>query len=149
VLGFSTNNTTLTRVFDKNEAPIGDLITVTVTYTNSETSSLRGFYYADQVPQGLTLSTTSVKINGSSVSNYTHEAGSPGDVYAGNIVHRWILETPTSFSENNPVTSGSNVQIVEELVDLVMVTRLYEANMEFLSTGRQTSNPCKGGGPNR
>ena len=35
---------------------------------------------------------------------------------------------------------SSNVQIVEELVDLVMVTRLYEANMEFLSTGRQISN---------
>ncbi len=35
---------------------------------------------------------------------------------------------------------SSNVQIIEELVDMVMVTRLYEANMEFLSTGRQISN---------
>jgi flagellar basal-body rod protein FlgF len=35
---------------------------------------------------------------------------------------------------------ASNVQVVDELVDLVMVSRLYEANMQFLSTGKQISN---------
>lgn len=34
---------------------------------------------------------------------------------------------------------GSNVQMVEELVDMIMVTRLYEANMKFISTGGETS----------
>ncbi|MBN1974932.1 MAG: flagellar hook basal-body protein [Sedimentisphaerales bacterium] len=35
---------------------------------------------------------------------------------------------------------ASNVQIVEELVDMMMVTRMYEANMEFLNTNRQASS---------
>lgn len=34
---------------------------------------------------------------------------------------------------------GSNVQMVEELVDMIMVSRLYEANMKFLSVGSENS----------
>ena len=34
---------------------------------------------------------------------------------------------------------GSNVKMVEELVDMIMVTRLYEANMKFISAGRDAS----------
>lgn len=37
------------------------------------------------------------------------------------------------FQEN------SNVQMVEELVDMIMVSRLYESNMNFLSVGKETS----------
>ena len=112
VFGFTTNNTTITRTFNKSDAAINELITVTVTFTNSEAASLRGFYYAEQIPQGLVVSTTSVKINGNTISNYIFESGSVGDVYPGNVVYRWILETPTAFSENNPISSGSTVQIV-------------------------------------
>ncbi|MFC1676888.1 flagellar hook-basal body protein [Planctomycetota bacterium] len=34
---------------------------------------------------------------------------------------------------------GSNVKMVEELVDMVMITRLYEANMKFVSVNKETS----------
>ncbi|HBG26597.1 MAG: flagellar basal-body rod protein FlgF [Planctomycetes bacterium GWF2_41_51] len=34
---------------------------------------------------------------------------------------------------------GSNVQMVEELVDMIMVSRLYEANMKFLSVGSENT----------
>ncbi len=34
---------------------------------------------------------------------------------------------------------ASNVQLVEELVDMIMVSRLYEANMQFVSVKRDTS----------
>ena len=71
VFGFTTNNTTITRTFNKNEAAINELITVTVTFTNSEESSLRGFYYADQIPEVLVVSATSVKINGNTVSKWS------------------------------------------------------------------------------
>ncbi|MHC4125725.1 MAG: flagellar hook-basal body protein [Planctomycetota bacterium] len=37
------------------------------------------------------------------------------------------------FQEN------SNVQMVEELVDMIMVTRLYEANVKFISVGKDIS----------
>jgi flagellar basal-body rod protein FlgF len=35
---------------------------------------------------------------------------------------------------------SSNVSIIEELVDMVMVTRLYEANMDFINSTKQVSN---------
>src|SRR4030067_1518761 len=112
VFGFTTNNTTIARTFNKSDAAINELITVTVTFTNSEASSLRGFYYAEQIPEGLVVNTTSVKINGNTVSNYIFESGSVGDVYPGNVVYRWILETPTAFSENNPISTDSIVEII-------------------------------------
>ena len=34
---------------------------------------------------------------------------------------------------------GSNVQMVEELVDMIMVTRLYQANMNFLSATKENT----------
>jgi flagellar basal-body rod protein FlgF len=34
---------------------------------------------------------------------------------------------------------GSNVQMVEELVDMIMVSRLYESNMKFMTVGKDNS----------
>jgi flagellar basal body rod protein FlgG len=35
---------------------------------------------------------------------------------------------------------SSNVNIVDELVDMIMVSRLYEANMKFLAAQKETSS---------
>lgn len=35
---------------------------------------------------------------------------------------------------------GSNVQMMEELVDMITVSRLYEANMRFLASGKDAGN---------
>ena len=35
---------------------------------------------------------------------------------------------------------SSNVKTVDELVDMIMVSRLYEANMKFLAAQRETSS---------
>jgi flagellar basal-body rod protein FlgF len=47
-------------------------------------------------------------------------------------------------AENIIVKQGfqesSNVQIIDELVDLIMVSRLYEANMDFLNAGKETTS---------
>ncbi len=43
------------------------------------------------------------------------------------------IEVKQGFQE------GSNVKMVEELVDMVMITRLYEANMKFISASTDTS----------
>ena len=47
-------------------------------------------------------------------------------------------------AENIIVKQGyqeaSNVQIIDELVDLIMVSRLYEANMDFINAGKETSS---------
>ena len=34
---------------------------------------------------------------------------------------------------------GSNVQVTEELVDMIMVSRLYEANMKLIAKSGETS----------
>jgi hypothetical protein len=110
----STTDATISRTFEKTVAEVDEPVTVTVTFTNSHASSdLRGFYYSEQIPEGIAVSTTSVKINNTDVSNYTYEVGLPGDVYTSYTPHRWILETPPAFTEDNPVPFGdSTLEIV-------------------------------------
>ncbi len=112
--GFSTHTTSISRTFDPVEAEVfvGEEITVTVNFTTEEVNDLRGFYYTDQIPEGLTVNTVSVKINDGDVSDYIFEYDSIGDVYAGCIPYRWVLETPTAFLENNPVPPNYTVEIV-------------------------------------
>ena len=75
VAAFSTHNVTVGRAFDKADAVVGEAIRDTVTFSNMETASLRGFYYADHIPQGLTVTTERVAVNGSPVTGYTYESG--------------------------------------------------------------------------
>ncbi len=48
-------------------------------------------------------------------------------------------EPPENLTVKQGAQEGSNVQLVEELVDMIMVNRLYAANMKFMSVGRDTS----------
>lgn len=48
-------------------------------------------------------------------------------------------ESPENLIVKQGYQEGSNVKMVEELVDMVMVTRLYEANMKFMTTGSESS----------
>jgi hypothetical protein len=92
--GFTTNNTATTRVFDKNEAAAGQPITVTVTFTNSEASSLRGFYFAEQIPQGLVVNTIMgirgrwFKCNFISSFEFRAEEGGTGSRFTSEGNHR-------------------------------------------------------------
>lgn len=110
--GFSTHNTSVSRTFDKTQAPPGDSITVKMEFTNLELNGLRGLYYSEQIPEGIQVTTTSVKIDETTVLNYAFELGTVSDVYPGHFPTRWILETPPSFGENNPVSHNAKVEIV-------------------------------------
>lgn len=114
VSGFSTNPTTtnISRVIDQVQAFRNESIMFTVSFENSGAITLRGFYYVDHIPEGLTINTISVMIDGNDISNNVQEFGSTGDVYNGTIPYRWILETPDSFDENNPIDSNSRLEIV-------------------------------------
>lgn len=48
-------------------------------------------------------------------------------------------QTPENLILKQGFQEASNVQLVEELVDMIMVSRLYEANMQFVSVKRDTS----------
>jgi len=48
-------------------------------------------------------------------------------------------EPPENLIMKQGFQEGSNVQMVEELVDMIMVSRLYEANMKFISVGKDIS----------
>ncbi|MGA1791551.1 MAG: hypothetical protein ACMUIM_08695 [bacterium] len=110
---FSTHfsTTSIERSFDKVQASIGDPITVTTTFKNFDTIDLRGLYYVDHIPQGLTVSSIIVKIDGNVVSDSIEEYGSIDEVYEGTIPYRWIMETPNTFNENNPIGPNSTLEI--------------------------------------
>lgn len=98
VFGFSSDGSTLSRSFGHTSVLTNSVTVVSAAFTNAEAVSLRGFYYADQVPSGLAVTTLGVTLNGQSVSNYIVEVGTNGDVYAGCTPYRWVLEEPTGFS---------------------------------------------------
>jgi flagellar basal-body rod protein FlgF len=47
--------------------------------------------------------------------------------------------TPKDTIIQQGALEGSNVQLVEELVDMIMVSRLYESNMKFLNVQKDSS----------
>jgi uncharacterized repeat protein (TIGR01451 family) len=108
---FSTHNVTASRTFDATQAEVGDSINVTVNISNFESFALRGMYFCEHMPLGMTIDTASVHINGVSISNYSIEE-STELVYPGNVSARWIIESPTTFSESNPLVSNSTMTIV-------------------------------------
>jgi uncharacterized repeat protein (TIGR01451 family) len=117
--GFQSNNSSLTRSFNKTVALVNTQIVVTVNFTNGGTVASRGFYYADQVPSGLAVSTLSLTLNGRTVTNYLFESGQDGDVYPGCTPYRWVLEQPTNFTEANPIPAQAPVQIVYAITSSV------------------------------
>jgi len=102
---------TTTRTFSRDLSRTNSPIIVTVTFTNADAGSYRGFYYTEQLPSGLSVTPLAVSLNGTPISNYTFETGLSGDVYPGCTPQRWILETPPAFAESNPVTLSGQVQI--------------------------------------
>jgi hypothetical protein len=110
--GFSTGSSSLVRSVPQKSAVVGSTITMTATFTNREAAILRGFYYVDQLPSALLVGTAKVTLNGRTLTNSTFESGQDGNVYAGLTPRRWRLETPTNFSEANPISSGGVVQII-------------------------------------
>lgn len=48
-------------------------------------------------------------------------------------------EVPKNLIVKQGFQEGSNVQMVEELVDMITVSRLYEANMRLMSVGKDTT----------
>ncbi len=115
VLGAANQDSAPVRSFNKLVALTNTPIEVSVNFTNSGTNILRGFYYAEQVPSCLAVSTLSVSLNGFSLTNFNFESGRDGDVYSNCTPWRWRLETPTNFLEANSLSPQSYVQILYSL----------------------------------
>ena len=49
-----------------------------------------------------------------------------------------VPQPPENLLVRQGFQENSNVQMVEELVDMIMVTRLYEANIKFMSVNKET-----------
>jgi uncharacterized repeat protein (TIGR01451 family) len=98
----------------------GDPITVTVGISNNEGVDLRGLYYSDQVPNGWTVSTVGVTVNGSSIGDYAYEQGVADEISVDFTPHRWALEVPRgggAFSPTHPIpASGGMAEIVYRMV---------------------------------
>ena len=109
--GFADDGSALGRNFDRTIALTNAPVLVTATFANGGAALLHGFFYTDQLPDALTVSPVSVTLDGQSISNYLFESGWSGDVAPGCTPWRWVLETPASFAELNPIPPQGTVQI--------------------------------------
>ena len=133
--GFSTDGSTLIRSFDKSLSPTNQPITVTVTFTNGGSNDLRGFFYTDQVPSSLSVTTLGVTLNGAAITNFTFESGHDGDVHAGCTPCRWVLESPTNFAEAHPIPPQGSLQIT------YAITATMPGNFAFQEFSWASYNP--------
>ncbi len=107
----SMGEVTAVRDFDTLSADVNEPVTVTFELTSTEASAIRGFYYADHIPADLSVTPVSVEVDGNPLdaSDYTYETGSVGGVYSGCRANRWVLETPPSYGEDNPVSASVTI----------------------------------------
>jgi uncharacterized repeat protein (TIGR01451 family) len=109
--GFSSDESALERRFDRWMVRTNSAVIITASFTNAGAAPLSGFFYSEQVPSGLTVTTLSVLLNGQNITNYLFEFGQDGDVYAGCTPYRWVLEQPPAFVQTNSVPAAGSVQI--------------------------------------
>ena len=112
VCGFQSDDSSVARTFSQTAVLTNSIIVVSVNFTNRGPGALRGFFYTDQVPSGLTVATLSVTVNEQGVTNCSFESGREGDVYPRCTPYRWVLEQPPAFSEPNPIPLNASAQIV-------------------------------------
>ena len=92
----------------------GDTVTVTVTISVGSIlgTSLRGFYLTDYVPWAYPVIKDTVTLNGANInSRIKRESITNQTNYPGFGLQRWVLETPTAWTENNPINSMSTLII--------------------------------------
>ncbi|MGC3959706.1 MAG: hypothetical protein QM813_17800 [Verrucomicrobiota bacterium] len=103
---------TLSRALERTTAQTNAAMIVTVRFTNTSPNAVRGFYYADQLPSALNVTTLSVRLNGVATTNYTEEIGLDGDVYSGCTPHRWLFERPEKPTVTNQIPAQATAEIV-------------------------------------
>ncbi len=111
-LAFSSDGSSIIRSFSAELALTNSPVIVTVTFTNGQTNTLRGWFYSDQLPAGLSVNTLSVKIDGHSVPNYVVESGQVSEVYPGCKPWRWVLEQPPAFNESNVIAGSGTIELM-------------------------------------
>jgi len=93
------------RTFDTLSVQSGQSATVTfeLELDEDELDPINGFYYADHIPSGLTVTRVFVRLDGVSLDleDYTSETEWEGAVYPGCATYRWVLDTPDSFDDHS------------------------------------------------
>ena len=102
----------LTRALERTTAQTNAAMIVIVHFTNATPNTVHGFYYADQLPSGLNVTTLGVSRDGQAITNYTVETGLDGDVYPGCTPYRWLLERPENDAVTNAIQPQATVQII-------------------------------------
>jgi hypothetical protein len=102
---------TVTRSFSPTTAQPGQKVTVTLSVkTGSLSSSLRGFYLSEAVPDALSPASLSATLGGSAATVKTETTAS-GTVYSGAKTVRWVLEQPPSWTENTPFPASTELKV--------------------------------------
>jgi hypothetical protein len=116
---------TVTRTVSPLSAKYGDtiLITENVAVGSISGTSLRGFYLTDYIPGGYSVAKDSLWL-GNTLMNGKIKRESLTDQanYPGFGQERWVFETPTGFTENNPIAPQTTVVLKYRLVVPVNAT---------------------------
>ena len=111
--GYSTSAVvSIQRQLSPTRAQPGQTVDVTLTLTVGAigASPLRGLFISEAVPNGLIPAGVAVTLDGASVAALG-EAGAADAVYPGATIHRWVLETPPSWTEGRAVSENSTVTV--------------------------------------
>ena len=130
----------LDRKVDRSLAKTNCPISVVASFTNQSPVALRGFYFTEQLPAGLSIDSCSVSLNGQVLTNILFSAGLVDDVYTGCIPYRWVLEEPASFSSANAFPAGAALTITYRVTFSKTVTfELREDNWAAYDSGSSNS----------
>jgi hypothetical protein len=120
VMAYSgSSQITATRIISPLSAKYGDTISVTLTVAVGSITgtSLRGFYLTEYIPAGYSVAKDSAVLNGALInSRIKRESVTGQTTYTGFDAERWVLETPTAWTENNPITAMSTLAIKYKLL---------------------------------
>jgi hypothetical protein len=108
---------TVKRTMSATSVAQGGSASVTLTASiGSVASAIRGFYVTDYVPGGFTVSNVTVTKNGTAITTRIKRETNAGQTtYPGFTLERWALETPTAWSENNPLDPMTTLVITYTL----------------------------------
>jgi len=106
---YSTHNVSWQRTLAVNAAFVGDSIEFTARFINNESDTLHGFYFAEHIPTGFSLSFENAFIDTAALFDLAHETTASSALYPQAATQRTIFETPPEFTENNAIAPGDTL----------------------------------------
>ena len=97
--------------FPGTSVEANDTIRIKISFFNNHSDTIKGLVYTEQVPENISITDFSVKINSISYDNVMFEQGNSGEISPNHIPTRWIFQTPPAFPESGFLLPGDSAII--------------------------------------